>query len=151
ALVGRVPVMEGPELAEWGDGGPGVVGGTVVDRVAAWVREDPEAAAVVGVAEDGSEITLSYGELWARAAALAGVLAALGAGPERGVGVVTERGPAWVVALLATWMAGGTYVPVDTAWPRERVALVLGETRPEVVVCVPGTRELVRAGYGGAV
>ena len=46
-----------------------------------------------------------------------GVLAALGVEPERRVAVVMDRGPAWVVSLLAVWRAGGTYVPVDTACP----------------------------------
>ncbi|MBL1068815.1 condensation domain-containing protein, partial [Streptomyces sp. 7-21] len=124
----------------WGTGDPGTRRGSVVRRVEAWARETPDAPAVVGFV-GGEETELTYAELWERAGALAGVLAALGVEPERRVAVVMDRGPAWVVSLLAVWRAGGTYVPVDTAWPRERVALVLGETRPEVTVCGPGAGE----------
>src|SRR5262249_37093454 len=51
----------------------------------------------------------------------------LGVGPDALVGVCLERGPALVVALLATLKAGGAYVPLDPDHPRDRLTGLLAD------------------------
>ncbi len=89
----------------------------------------PEAAAVE---LDGER--LSYGELNARANRLARHLRALHVQAGTHVGVLMERSPEFVVAVLAVLKAGGTYVPLDPAYPQERLAFMLGDAAPPVVL-----------------
>ncbi|MEU2153836.1 amino acid adenylation domain-containing protein [Streptomyces sp. NPDC019396] len=87
---------------------------------------------------------LSYAELNERANRLARHLVAGGVGPERIVAVALERGPDVPVAMLATLKAGGAYLPVDPAYPRDRRAYMLEHSKPAVVLSgtLPDTREL---------
>ncbi|HEY0406879.1 MAG TPA: amino acid adenylation domain-containing protein, partial [Pyrinomonadaceae bacterium] len=68
---------------------------------------------------------MSYGELNRRANQLARRLTRLGVKPETRVGALFERSVEMVVALLATAKAGAAYVPLDGAYPRERLAFML--------------------------
>ncbi|MGC0153207.1 amino acid adenylation domain-containing protein [Chromobacterium vaccinii] len=77
---------------------------------------------------------LAYGELDARANALARRLQALGAGPETVVGTLLPRGVDAVVAMLATLKAGAVYLPLDPAYPRERLEYMLGDSAAAIVV-----------------
>ncbi|HEY2737971.1 MAG TPA: amino acid adenylation domain-containing protein, partial [Thermoanaerobaculia bacterium] len=92
-------------------------------------RQPQEALAVVG-----QGMALTYAELDARANRLARSLWRLGVGPESRVGLCVERSPEMVVALLGILKAGGAYVPLDPAHPAERLALVLGDSDPSVLV-----------------
>jgi amino acid adenylation domain-containing protein len=77
---------------------------------------------------------VTYAQLEAAAGVLAGVLANAGAGPERVVAVVMDRGIALVTALLGVWKAGAAYLPVDPAYPAERVAFMLADAAPVAVI-----------------
>ncbi len=77
---------------------------------------------------------LTYGELDARANRLAHRLRALGAGPEARVAILLERTPEMVVAVVAALKSGGAYVPPDPSHPPRRLALILDDARPAVVV-----------------
>jgi amino acid adenylation domain-containing protein len=77
---------------------------------------------------------VTYGELEARANQMAHGLRALGVGPGVLVGLCADRSPAMVVGLLAILKAGGTYVPLDPAYPRERLAFVLADTGAQVLL-----------------
>src|SRR6266545_2661895 len=57
-----------------------------------------------------------------------------GGGPERVVAVVMGRSAQLVTALLAVVKAGAAYVPVDPGYPAERVAFMLADARPAVIV-----------------
>ncbi len=96
---------------------------------AAQVEASPDAVALVGA--DGS---LTYAELDARVARLARLLAARGAGPERLVGLALPRSTELVVAVLAVLRTGAAYVPIDPAYPAERIAFMVGDARPELLL-----------------
>jgi amino acid adenylation domain-containing protein len=80
----------------------------------------------VAVSDGADELT--YRELDGRSAALARLLRRRGVGPEVPVGLLVERGPDLVVAILAVLRAGGAYVPLDPEWPAERLAQVAADS-----------------------
>ncbi len=83
-------------------------------------RRAPGALAV-----SASEVSWTYGELSSRAASLSRRLVRLGAGPETLVGLLLERSPELILAVVATLGSGASYLPVDPAWPAERVEQIL--------------------------
>ncbi|RKH66938.1 non-ribosomal peptide synthetase [Corallococcus aberystwythensis] len=98
--------------------------------VEAQVARTPDAIAVT----DG-ESSLTYARLEARANQLAHHLIALGVTPGGVVGLCLERSSLDMpVAVLATLKAGAAYVPLDPAYPREHLAMMLEDTRPPVVL-----------------
>ncbi len=102
-----------------------------LDRLlAAQAGRAPDNAALVR--EDGT--TLTYGELDRLAGRLAVRLQALGVGPERPVGVHLQRSAELVISLLAVWKAGGVYLPLDPAYPAERLAFMLEDSGARVVI-----------------
>ncbi|GAB3352073.1 amino acid adenylation domain-containing protein [Lysobacter tyrosinilyticus] len=78
--------------------------------------------------------SLDYGGLNRRANRLARHLQALGVGAEVCVGVLMERSLDLPVALLAVLKAGGAFVPLDPAYPKERLAFMLADTAASVVL-----------------
>ncbi|MGW1658030.1 amino acid adenylation domain-containing protein, partial [Streptomyces atratus] len=101
------------------------------------VRENPAAVAVVS-----GEVTLTYGELNARANQLAHALIARGVGPEQLVALALPRSAELVVAVLAVLKAGAAYVPVDPQYPAARIAYLLQDARPSLLVTTGGIGEL---------
>src|SRR3712207_659129 len=87
---------------------------TIPALVARWSRSRPEATAIAG-----AEGSLSYAELDARAERLAAVLRDRGVGVESRVAVALPRGADMIVAFLGVLKAGGTYVPLDPAYPAQ--------------------------------
>ena len=65
---------------------------------------------------------ITYAQLQARAGAIAGALQARGVRAGDRVGICLERGPDLVAAMIAAWRAGAAYVPLDPAYPGERLA-----------------------------
>ncbi|HXU44819.1 MAG TPA: amino acid adenylation domain-containing protein, partial [Thermoanaerobaculia bacterium] len=84
-----------------------------------------ETPGAIAVAFEGEEVT--YLSLAERAERLAGRLRAEGVGPEVRVAIALERSIEMLVALLGVLRAGGAYVPLDPAYPRDRIAYVLGD------------------------
>ena len=103
----------------------------------AQVTRTPDAVAVVC----GDEY-LTYRELNRRANQVAHYLQALGVGPEVLVGLCIERSLAMVVGLLGILKAGAAYVPLDPTYPPERLAFMLEDAQPPVVL----TQERLVAG-----
>ncbi|WP_230091983.1 non-ribosomal peptide synthetase [Streptomyces olivaceus] len=93
------------------------------------VRETPAAAALT----DG-EVAWTYAELNARANRLAHALIGRGVGPEQRVALALPRSAEQVVAVLAVLKAGGAYVPVDPDYPAARIAYLLRDARPALLV-----------------
>ncbi|NAP27562.1 syringopeptin non-ribosomal peptide synthetase SypC, partial [Pseudomonas syringae] len=87
--------------------------------------EQPDAVALVF-----EEQILSYGELNARANQVAHRLLALGVRPDDRVAICVERGPAMIIGLLGILKSGAGYVPLDPAYPLERLAYTLGDSTP---------------------
>ncbi|WP_062537154.1 type I polyketide synthase, partial [Mizugakiibacter sediminis] len=97
-----------------------------------FARVAQRAPQAVAVAWDGG--TLSYAELAARAARLAARLRAAGVVPGNRVGVLLERSPEAIVALLAILQAGAAYLPLDAAQPAERLAFMLADAAAPVAL-----------------
>ncbi|WP_410573852.1 non-ribosomal peptide synthase/polyketide synthase [Amycolatopsis sp. cmx-4-61] len=107
---------------------------TLTELIEAQAARTPDAVAVVS-----REERLTFAELDARADRLARLLAARGAGPERIVALALPRSVEIVVAQLAVLKTGAAYLPVDPDYPPERIAFMLADAKPVVVVARPGT------------
>jgi pristinamycin I synthase 3 and 4 len=81
-----------------------------------------------------NEFRLTYGQLNGQANQLARVLADAGLGPGSIAGVVTDRTPHALVAILAVLKAGAAYLPLDPGYPRDRRAFLLEDARPAAVL-----------------
>ncbi|MEU4781489.1 amino acid adenylation domain-containing protein [Micromonospora sp. NPDC023633] len=129
-------------LVDWNDTAtPAPPGEGVHALVTRWARQLPDAPAV---ADDAR--TLSYGELDARADALAAVLRERGVGVGDLVGVLLERSAALPVALLAVLRSGAAYVPLDPTHPPARLGYVLADTGAPVVLTSAALRHRLPAG-----
>ncbi len=76
----------------------------------------------------------TYAELDTAADRVARRLRVLGAGPGARVGIAMRRSPETVAVLLGVLKAGAATVPLDTSYPRERIAAMLEQARPVTVV-----------------
>ncbi|WP_328584779.1 non-ribosomal peptide synthetase [Streptomyces sp. NBC_00370] len=83
---------------------------------------------------DGEGTSLSYAGLDAWAEVVAGRLRRLGVGRGDRVALCLGRGVGMVAAVLGVWRCGAAYVPVDPAYPQDRVAFVLKDAGVRVVV-----------------
>jgi amino acid adenylation domain-containing protein len=84
------------------------------------------------------ETQLSYRELNERANKLADRLRTFGVGPEQVVGVMLERSIEMIVGILATLKAGGSYMPLDPSYPRERLEFMIEDAKPAVILTPEG-------------
>ncbi|MFI7386413.1 amino acid adenylation domain-containing protein, partial [Streptomyces sp. NPDC049813] len=123
-------------LTTWNDTGTATPSATLPDLFAAQVERTPDAVALIS----GDE-RLSYAELDGRASRLARHLMAHGVGPEDFVAVYLPRTADLVVALLAVSKAGAAYVGLDPAYPSERGAFMLADSRAGLVVTAAGVAD----------
>ncbi len=128
-VAGLTPAERRRVLEDWNDTARDIPGATVPELFEAQVARTPDVAAVIF---EGAQV--SYAELNARASRLARYLVSLGAGPERLVAVAMPRSAEMVVAVLAVLKAGAAYVPVDPAYPADRIAFMLADARPVAVL-----------------
>jgi amino acid adenylation domain-containing protein len=95
----------------------------------AQVELKPEAVALVF-----GDSQLTYQELNEQANQLAHYLREQGVGPDTLVALCVERSPAMVVSLLGILKAGGAYVPLDPDYPAHRLAYMIEDSGPAVVL-----------------
>ena len=120
-------------LTEWNETAVEVADATVPGLFQAQVAVCPDA---VAVACEG--VHVSYRELERRAAWVAGLVAERGAGPEAVVAVMMDRSAELAAALLGVLLAGAAYLPVDPAYPADRIDFMLADARPVLVLTAPG-------------
>ncbi|MFD0690815.1 non-ribosomal peptide synthetase [Actinomadura fibrosa] len=143
--AGGVDLLDGDErrrvLGTFADGGARAVEpATLPALFEAQVKRRPDAPAVVFEGR-----TLSYAEVNAAANRLARRLVEQGGGPEQRVALMMPRSPELVIAVLAVVKAGAAYVPIDASHPDDRIARMLEDADPALLI----TAEDVPApGYG---
>ncbi len=135
--VGRLPLMDEAErrmlVEEWNETAAEYPADSCIHELfEAQVRRTPEATALVHARE-----TLSYGELNARANRLAHHLVRLGVKPGDRVALCVERSPEMVAGVLAVLKAGAAFVPLDPAYPAERLRFMLEDSAPVVLLTRP--------------
>ncbi len=89
--------------------------------------------------------TLRYRELGDRVSALARQLRERGVGPDVVVAICLPRSPEMVVAVLAVLEAGGCYLPLDPAYPADRLAFMLADARAAVLLTNPDLQKALPA------
>ncbi len=130
-------------VVEWNETPPEPAFESVHSRFSAQAARTPDAVAVVAAPGGGP---LTYAELDRRAGRLARRLRRMGVGAETRVGICMERTPEVVVAILGVLKAGGAFVPMDPAYPAERLAYLLADSAAPVVLVQERVRDRVPAG-----
>ncbi len=108
---------------------------TILDAFAERALRTPDRTAVVA-----GDRALTFAELDARAESLARILADRGAGPGTTVATMLPRSVDLAVALLGVLRSGAALMPVDTAYPRERIDHMLADAGPAHVLTTTGNR-----------
>ncbi|MCE4573782.1 non-ribosomal peptide synthetase [Caballeronia sp. CLC5] len=111
---------------------------TVMALFEAQASTSPDAVAVVFEDE-----RVTYGELNARANRLAHRLIAEGVKPDDRVAICVERGIEMVIGVLGILKSGAGYVPLDPAYPAERLSYMLEDSAPVAVLAQAGTRDVL--------
>ncbi|MEO3777997.1 amino acid adenylation domain-containing protein [Micromonospora sp. B11E3] len=109
----------------------------VVTRFRDQARRTPDAVAVSGY--DGA---WTYRDLALRVDRVARRLLAAGVRPDEGVGIVMDRSPELVAVLMGVARSGAAAVPLDVTYPRDRLAVIVGDARPRFVVADAGYADL---------
>jgi amino acid adenylation domain-containing protein len=141
--VGRLNMLTAPERRELlhvFNRGPALIvpDGTVVDLMEAAAAERPGAVALVC----GSR-RLTQRELHARSNQLAWYLQQSGVGPGIAVGICATRSPELVIGLLGILKAGATYVPLDPAYPLDRLTCIVDDAGVSALVMHRAPQDLV--------
>ncbi len=102
---------------------------TLVDLLADQAARTPD---TIAVSDDVARLT--HRQLHLRAQTLARYLRSQGVGPETRVGVHMHRCVDMVVALLGILQAGGAYVPLDPDHPEDRLAFLIDDARPILIL-----------------
>lgn len=138
--VAALPLLSPAEhhqlLREWND----TVRSDALDApvhqvIREWAAVAPDAAAVAMADE-----IWTYGALAARVDRVARALQQMGAEPEETVGVFMDRSPDLVMAVLAILEAGSAFIPLDPAYPRDRLDFMVDDSRAVLLI----TRESMR-------
>lgn len=135
--IGGIGVLSADEhhrvLVEWNETGHEVAAATFPALFEAAVAERPQRTAVIAGARK-----LTYAELDEQANRWANLLIGRGVGPEDRVVVAVPRSPLWLAVTLGVLKAGAVYVPVDPDGPAERLAHLLDDVHPALVLVSEG-------------
>src|SRR5205823_12428733 len=104
----------------------------LIERQAA---QTPDAIACIQAGENQqNDLRLTYRDLNARANQLAHGLRRRGVGPGQRVGIYIERSLEMMIGLLGIQKSGASYVPLDPAYPAERLRLIVDDAQLPVIV-----------------
>ena len=95
-------------------------------------RQTESAPDAPGIVFDGGRLT--YRELSVRSNQLANFLRRLGVEPETRVGLCMNHSPDLIVAILAVLKSGGAFVPLDPAYPKQRLSFLVDDARPKIIL-----------------
>ncbi|MGU3780609.1 amino acid adenylation domain-containing protein [Burkholderia metallica] len=133
ARILDLPMLTPPEhhrlLVEWNDTTADIPRASIQQLFETQAADTPENLAVVF---EGNSLT--FAELNARANQLAHHLRDQSVGPDILVGICVERSLDMIVGLLAILKAGGAYVPLDPGYPPERIAYMLEDAKPAMLL-----------------
>ncbi|CAM3332753.1 amino acid adenylation domain-containing protein [Tsukamurella hominis] len=138
--VAALDVLLDPEpatLEAWGAPSGPERTATVPDLIDEWIRTTPDALAL---ADD--ERTLTYAELDREANRWARYLRGEGVRPGDVIALTVPRSARLIVAELAALRAGAAYLPIDPAYPAERIAFLLEDAAPRLVIGVDTAPDL---------
>lgn len=149
--VGRFPFLSDAErnrlVVEWNNTAMDYPRERCVHQLfEALATQTPNAIAVVF----GNE-SLTYGELERRANQLANHLIRLGTKPDGLVAICLERSLEMVVGLLGILKAGAAYVPLDPAYPRDRIAFMLENSEVALLLTQAQLKENLTSTISGTV
>ena len=133
--ISEIPILTPQEqhqiVVEWNQ--------TQVDYPQKWLHqlfEEQVQLTPDNIAVCYQEQTLTYEELNSKVNQLAHHLQKLGVGCESLVGIYLERSPQLIIALLAVLKAGGAYIPLDSKLPPERLAYMLEDAQPRIILTI---------------
>jgi amino acid adenylation domain-containing protein len=130
------------QMQEWNSSTvPSPVSNSLPDLFERQAERAPEAAAIT----DGAR-QISYGELNRRANRLARLLRTYGAGPEDRIVLYAERSAELLIGILAVLKSGAAYVPLDPAFPADRVAYVVNDAQPRLVLTQAALKDRIPPG-----
>ncbi|MDJ0837510.1 MAG: amino acid adenylation domain-containing protein [Acidobacteriota bacterium] len=98
------------------------------------VRERPEAIALYDGAANAADGALSYRQLDRLTDTIARNLRARGVGPETPAAVLLERSPRFIAVMLGIFKAGGVFLPLDPDYPAERIARIVDDAQPVLLI-----------------
>jgi amino acid adenylation domain-containing protein len=132
--IDRYPLLSAAEreqlLVEWNDTRKEFANEACVHELfEAQVARTPNAIAL-----SYNDTSLTYLELNERSNQLAHYLRTLGVGPDTPVALCLERGIEMIVGILGVLKAGGAYLPLDPVYPGERLAFMVADAKPRVLV-----------------
>ncbi len=117
-------------LVEWNETRHAIARDVCAHRL--FEAQAAETPGALAVEFEGEQLT--YAELNERANRIAHYLRKLGVGPESLVGVCIERSNEMLTGLLAILKAGGAFVPLDPAYPSQRLSFMIEDARPSIVL-----------------
>ncbi|WP_280382619.1 condensation domain-containing protein, partial [Nocardia wallacei] len=137
AAVGAIDIMDAAERAEVVSrtGGPAVPARTLPELLAAAVSRDPSAPAVIF-----RDVRLTYGELDQRSNRLARLLIERGLGTEDFVAIAIPRSSDSYLAEWGVAKSGAAFVPIDPAYPSDRIEHMLTDSGAPVGLTVSAVR-----------
>jgi len=94
---------------------------------------------------------LTYGELNARANQLARALRRRGVGPGALVGLCVERSLEMIVGILGVLKGGGAYVPIDPAYPKDRISFLLADSAAKLLLTDQAVRPILAGSQAEAI
>ncbi|WBQ08271.1 non-ribosomal peptide synthetase [Kribbella sp. CA-293567] len=131
--VGDVELISAEErrkvLVDWNQTSTPIDTRSLADLFEAQVRRTPQAVAL-----RYEETELTYAELNRRANQFAHHLIAEGVGPEQVVGLALPRSIELLVAMYAVVKTGAAYLPIDLGYPGERIAFILDDAAPALLI-----------------